>query len=230
MALVKDFCLILTSECTVFQFQDKINWGTPEQDRAQGANILLAAHITEDNEEEFATVDSTPVQSKILYDVTNSVDGDYIFELLRFPIHNINENYIKEVKDSNGIITTYASLIYYPGNFKFYKAIEPSLNVLPDAVDGTTYWTEITDFTADEIRSSNAITIYDYRDVYACRSKKCVKDALISLGCGCDDLKKMLPVYKRKALLNGAQALADNQQHHKAETNIRVLENLCPKC
>jgi hypothetical protein len=230
MALVEDFCVVYTTECGLFKFQDKINWGSPEQERSDAANILIAAHVTQKGVEEFVTIDSAPYLSKIEYDINNTVDGHYLFELLRFPIYDINASYIKEVLDSNDEIATYASLVYYEATNKFYKAIEPSNNIAPDSVDGALYWEEITDFTLDEIRESDKISIYVYNDTYMCRSRKCVRDYLLSIGCNCDDMAKYMNYFKRKAMLDGAQANSDSEKYPQAETNIRLLETMCPKC
>lgn len=230
MALEKDFCIIYTADCALYKFQDKINWGTPEVDRAEGAHILLAAHIKEDGTEEFTTVDSVPYTSKLEYDIPNTIDGHWIAELLRFPIYDINTNYAKEIKDVNGVITNYANLMYHSGTNKFYKAIENVLNVAPDEVDGSLYWQEITSFTLDEIRKNTTIAVYDYKYLYDCRSRKCVKDLLIGMGCNCSDDNKIKAYDKARVLLQGAQALADDQKFTLAETNIRVLEKRCGKC
>lgn len=230
MALVEDFCIVLTTECALFKFQDKINWGAPEVERNEGGHVLLAAHVNQDLSEDFITIDSTPYQTKIEYDVNNDVDGHYLFELLRFPIFDINTNYVKEVKDVNNIITTYANLVYYPNLTKFFKAIEDTMGHFPDDVDGATYWEEITSFNVESVRKNDKITVYRYDAIFTCRSRKCVKSFLLDLGCGCDDIKKQLAYYKRKSMLDGAGSLANDERYAEAETNIRLLENMCPKC
>ena len=230
MAIVKDFCVVYTTVCTLFKFQDKINWGAPEVERNEGAHILLAAHVAQDLTESFVTVDSSPYLTKIEFDINNTMDGHYLFELLRFPIYDINISYIKEVLDVNSKIAIYANLVYYPATDKFYKSIEPSLNIAPDAIDGPSYWEQITDFTVESIRKNDKITVYIYNDTFACRSRKCVRNFLLDLGCGCDDMNKYLAYYKRKALLDGADSLSSSERYKEAETNIRLLENMCPKC
>ena len=84
MAIIPKGCIVLTDECGVFQYHDKNNWGSPEENRDQGANILLVASVDVDGVESFITVDSAPYLSKLIYDVNNTQDGHYLFETLRF--------------------------------------------------------------------------------------------------------------------------------------------------
>lgn len=230
MALVENFCLIYSGDCEVHQFQDKINWGSPEEDRSQGADILLAFHVTDKSVEENVAVDSKPYLSKLIYDINNTLDGHYRYELLRVPIYFNSTSYVKEIKDSNSVTTTYPSIVYYSTTDSFYKAIEDNVGIAPDDPTGTTYWEPFTAFTTDIFRANTTLRVYVYNAIYDCRSRKCVRKALTDLGCGCDDLKAFQSVYKKQALLMGARALTDNGDYNKAETNIRVLANLCPKC
>ena len=98
MALVKNYCLIYSSDCDVFQFQDKINWGSPEEARNQAANVLIVFHVTDKSKEEQIHVDSKPYLSKLVYDIHNTMDGHYRYELLRIPIYFNSENYNKRSK------------------------------------------------------------------------------------------------------------------------------------
>jgi hypothetical protein len=230
MALEPDFCIIYTAECSVHKFQDKTNWGAPEVERTAGGHVLLAAHVLQDGTENFLTVDSKPYLTKLEYDINNTKDGHYLYEVLRFPVYSPAFGYEPEQLDANDEIAVYAHLVYYNGTDKFYKAIGPSLGVPPDGVDGLLSWEEITEFAVDEIRENDKIIVYPWHDLFACRSKKCVKDELIALGCGCEDMTRMMKYFKKKVMLDGAYALSDNQEHSKAEANIRLLENMCPKC
>jgi len=230
MALEPDFCIVYTAQCSVHKFQDKTNWGAPEEERNNRAHVLIAAHVAQDGTETFTTVDSTPYLEKIEYDINNGKDGHYMYELLRFSIYNVAIGYTPELLDINGEIASYAALVYYPPLDKFYKCIGGNAGVPPDAVDGSTYWEEITDFTVDSIRESDKIIIYRWDDIFTCRTRKCVREELIAIGCMCEDMSKFMKYFKKKTMLDGAYALSDNQEHSKAEANIRLLENMCPKC
>jgi hypothetical protein len=240
MPLEPDFCIIYTAECTLHKFQDKTNWGeeipgsgTPpltEEPRDNGAHVLICAYVEQSGKENFIPVDSVPYLTKLEFDINNTKDGHYMYEVLRFPIYNVLSNYIAEALDVNGEIAIYASLIYYPVTDKFYKALTPSLGIPPDDVAGLVYWEEILDFTVDSIRESDQIIIYRWDDIYTCRYRKCVRQELIALGCGCEDITRYLKYFKKKTLLDGAYALSDNQEYNKAEGNIRLLETMCPKC
>lgn len=232
MALVPKSCIKLTDDCGVFQFEDKTNYGTPEENREQGANVLLVAHVDEEGKEDFLSVDSEPVLTKLVYDVYNTKDGHYLFEILRFRFYDNNTVYYPEEKDINGVIVTYANVIYYQPTNKFYKAINPAffINIAPDDVNANDYWEEIIDFTVDSIRTNTNILVLETHDINDCRSRKCVRNYIIGLGCNCTDQKKLVESFRRESILASARSLADNQQYNKAESNIRLLEKMCPSC
>jgi len=232
MALVFNYSKKSTTDPGLFQITVSANYGSPNPDRNQGGEVLIAAHTTQKEVEEFIPVDSSPYLTKSTYDIYNTLDGAYKVESLRFALYNAGTPYIPEIKDNNNIITTYASVIYYSPTDKFYKNISASTGIAPDAVNGTTYWQQITDFTTDEIRNNTNLIIGTYQFVHLDRSKLCVKNELFKLSsmCGCDDLKEYLPFLKKKVLLDGACALAADFKFSNAEANIRVLQKLCPTC
>lgn len=237
MALSFTYKLIKTNDVALFYINNTTVYGTPEEDRNEAAEILLAAYVNESGVEQFITVDSTPYLTKTEYAITNTLDGHYHFETLRFPLWINTGTYVKEIRDVNDIITTYANLVYGTTTGKFYKAIEPSNSGSPIepgiTVGWETYWEEITDFTDSEVRSNDTIVTAEYDDIHDARATICTKNELYKVACGdhnCIDLKKLTPYLKRAALLAGARAKRDDQQPEKAESILRVLTNLCGKC
>lgn len=231
MAIVYKFCTVLHDDCGVFTLQNNAVYGGAERLRSATGDVLISAHINEDETEDFATIDSTPYDSKISYDITNTLDGHYHSELLEFPNYNAGTAYIAEIRDVNSIITTYANLIYYPTTQKFYKNILASTGIAPDAVNGTTYWVQITNFTNSEVRLNTTIYVGVFDDIATCRSRKCVKNELIKLtskDVSCLDEKTLLPYLKKKIYLSGAYALNSDQKSEQAEHVIRTLTKLCP--
>jgi len=233
MALVYSYSKKSTSDPGLFQVTVSANYGSPNPDRNQGGEVLVVAHITQEEKEEFVTIDSTPYLTKSIYDVYNTLDGHYRIETLRFALYDNATPYIPEIKDGNGIITTSASVIYYDLTNKFYKNILASTGIAPDAINGTTYWEEITDFTLESVRKNTNLTIGSFETMHEDRNILCVKNELFKLNklCGCgDDLRDYLPFLKKKVLLDGICALAADLKYTQAEINTRVLQNLCPKC
>lgn len=227
MALVDKVCLIYTGNCGLFKYSNQTVYGAPNQNRNQGAEILVTAHITEVPAEEFITVDSSPYLTKLEYDINNIIDGHYHFDRLRFPIW-ANDAAVAEIKDVNGIIITYATLRYYTPTNKFYKCIQIHTNIAPDAINGNQYWSEITDFTLEAIRKNTTIEIFSVDKLYDCRGRKCTKKELLKLSCNCnEDIKKFLPYLKKKILLSGARSKMDDLKPEQAETITRQLDNLC---
>lgn len=225
------FCTVLHDDCGVFTLQNNSVYTSPA--RSGTGDILISAHINEDETEDFAIIDSTPYLSKIAYDIPNSVDGHYHSELLEFPIFSSANSYIAETRDVNSIITIYANLIYYGATGKFYKCklTNPAVSIAPDAPTGATYWTQITDFTDSEVRKNTTISVGVFDDVATCRSKKCVKNALYNLSSkdvSCLDAQTLLPYLKKSIYLAGAMSLNSDQKPEQAEHVIRVLEKLCP--
>lgn len=234
MAVTSDdfsFSLQYTDEPSLFKLSNDTVYTDFSDTRAAKAEVLIAAHVTAPEgdtpgEEEFVTVDSTPVLSKVLYDINNTTDGHYRFEILRFPLWLIGNAYVKEIRDINDEITTYASLVYDTATEKFYQAIE---NQTGGAVTNPALFEEITDFTTDDIRNSDKIVIGEYNTVFDHRGRICVKDELYKLLCKgvCFDLPKMMPYFKKSIYLKGAKAKADDGQPEQAEVITRTLENSC---
>lgn len=225
------FSLQYTNEPSLFKLSNDTPYADFSDARNLGGEVLIAAHVNaadgdEEGEEDFITVDSTPYLTKTLYDINNTIDGHYRFELLRFPIWNVANPYVKEVVDGNGIITTYASLVFYSVTNKFYKALENQTGQLPT---DPLYFEEITSFTVDSIRESDKIIIGVYNTIFDHRGRLCVKDELYKLLCKgvCLDLQKMMPYLKKSIYLKGAKAKADDNQPEQGEIITRILENSC---
>jgi len=232
MAVTWLHCLVLTDNCGEFLFKNESTYTAPDTRESKG-ELLIVAHVDEDAVENFITVDSLAYLSKIEYSIFNTKDGHYRFELLRFPIFDETGaiTYDPEIRDGNDIITTYAKLVIF-GN-KFYKNIQTTSTVFPDAIEGAEYWTEITDFTDAEVRNNTNLAVGVFNDIHDCRARKCTKDELYKIVCkdpSCVDLKTLLPYLKKAVYLAGARAKNNDDQPEKAETILRILDNQCKGC
>lgn len=233
MALVLKDSYTETDDPGLFYLNNITAYGGTEENRDQGGEVLIVAHVTEEGVEEFVTIDSTPFISKTQYEIYNTVDGHYLAERLRFHFYLSITPYSPEVRDVNDVITDYADLIYDPAVDKFYKNILAITGVAPSDPTGLTYWEEIIDFTDPEIRKNTTILVGEYHFLHATRSKKCIKNKYFELTktCGCsENFKDFLPLYKLKTLFTGACSLMSDLKYSHAEANIRLIQNMCPKC
>lgn len=235
MAITYSFCTVLHDDCGVFTIQNNADYTAGGEVRGDTGDVLISAYVDEDQVENFVPIDSTPYLSKIAYEVYNTIDGHYHSELLRFPLFSSANSYVAETRDSNDIIVTYANLVYYSNTGKFYKCIlaNPATSVAPDAVGGSTYWEEITDFTDSEVRLNTTIKVGVFDDIATCRSRKCVKNELykiIKKDPSCLDEKVLMPFFKKAIYLMGAKAKNSDNKSEEAEVIIRTLSNLCDDC
>jgi hypothetical protein len=235
MALVDKFQTVYTDILSLFRVKDITVYGGAEPNRGDFASVLIGGHLDSSQILSFVNIDSTPYTSKLEYEINNTIDGHYYFELLRFPIWQPSPltSYVPEVRDINTIITTYASVVWYSTNGKFYKNIQTTNSIAPDAINGNLYWTEITDFKNSELRSNTNLTVGIYNTLFQGRGRVCTKDELYKLTPklpNCADLKVLLPYFKKAVLLAGANAKADDNKFEEAEQITRTLENLCSEC
>ena len=231
MSLTRVFEKQYTDSKDLMRFNNLTVYGSPNQNRNQGAEVLIVAHIDTSEVENFITIDSTPVLTKTLYDMTNTIDGYYHAELLRFQLWSIATPYVQETRDVNNIITSYANLIYDTVTAKFYKTLVSNTG---QAVTNPVYYKEITDFTDSEVRLNTTIEVAEFEMLFDARTRICTKNELyklISKGCNCgtEDITKLLPYLQKKILLSGAQSKLDDSKPEQAEIIIRGLDRYC-KC
>lgn len=230
MSLVFIYSIQYTDVETLFRISNDTIYGGSNPNRGDSAEILIGAHVDEAEIENFITIDSTPYLSKTLYDISNTLDGHYHFETLRFPSYNGATPYFAIVRDGNNIIVTYPSVVYYATTGKFYVSILASTGINPDAINGATYWQVITDFTTQDLRKNTNLTVGIFDTLFDFRGRIGVKNELyklVSKGCGCiEDINKLLPYLKKKVLLVGAKSKADDNNTNQAETITRQLQLL----
>lgn len=228
MPLSFTFTKSVQSDASVFSISNTTVYGGANPLRNAGGEVMLAVRTDFESNESFLTVNSAPFDSKLTYDITNSEDGYYHFELLRFTNYSGSTTYVAEVKDINGVITTYASVVYYPVNQKFYKAILPSNSGSPQLPTNSLYWQEITDFTVSSIRKNTNIVVGIYDTIHDVRNSDSVKNLLYSLvkkDIAENSLKDLVPYFKKAIYLEGARIKANDTKYLEAELITRVLDN-----
>ena len=228
MPLSFTFTKSVQSNASIFTVNNTTVYGGANPLRNAGGEIMLAIRTEYKSNESFLTVNSAPFDSKLTYDITNNEDGYYHFELLRFTNYNSSNTYVVEVKDINNIITTYASVVYYPPNQKFYKAILPSNSGSPQIPTNSLYWQEITDFTVSSIRKNTNIVVGVFDTIHDVRNSNSVKDILYNIvkkDIAENTLKDLVPYFKKAVLLEGAKIKANDTKYLEAELITRVLDN-----
>ncbi len=228
MPLSYTFTKSVQSDPAIFYINNTTVYGGANPLRNAGGEILIVAKVDSESVETFLTVDSTPFNSRLVYTVSNSLDGYYHAELLRFTNYNSANTFVVEVKDINNVITTYANVVYYPSTQKFYKAVLASNSGAPQLPTNTSYWTEITDFTVDSIRKNTTLEVGIFDLLHDVRNSNVVKDNLYNIvkkELAENTIKDLVPYLKKAIYLEGARIKAGDTKFLEAEIITRVLDN-----
>jgi hypothetical protein len=141
--------------------------------------------------------------------------------LMRIQNYNPATPYVEQ-QDSGGVITQYASIVYYATTNKVYLCTNPSTGNAPTDED---YWNEVTDLSTIIDNTNIEINI---SDTYVnAQAAQCVSNAFSNIaGCGCDNKEN-----KKAYYLNGLMIAADSAvlqgNYNDMERYIREVESLC---
>jgi hypothetical protein len=119
------------------------NYGGSNPLRGDAANYLLWSKTDQNGNRVFNNPDFGAVLAIMQWTVTISVSGWYERMLMRIQPYNNGSSYVPEIS-SGGIITQYASVVYYAATNKVYKCILSSTGHLPT---DATYWVEVPDLS-----------------------------------------------------------------------------------
>jgi len=198
------------------------NYGTGgNQARGDAANVLLWCKTDSDGNRVFDNPAIGDVYSIMTWTVNNSVSGWYERMLMRIQNYDNGASYVEQ-QSSGGVITQYASIVYYASTNKFYKCRAASTGNIPT---NTSFWTEITDLST--IIDNTNIEI-EITDTYVNgQAAECVSDKFTAIaGCGCDNKENKQAYY-----LNGLMIAADSAvlqgNYNEMERFIREVESLC---
>lgn len=198
------------------------NYGTGgNQARGDAANFLLWSKTDQEGNRVFDNPAFGDVYAILSWTVNTPKSGWYERMLMRVQNYDNAESYVEQ-QSSGGVVTQYASIVYYASTNKVYKCKSPSTGNLPT---NTTFWDEVTDLST--IIDNTNIEI-EITDTYVnAQAAECVSNAFTQIaGCGCDNKEN-----KKAYYLNGLMIAADSAvlqgNYNDMERYIREVESLC---
>lgn len=138
-------------------------YGTPNELRSDRANYLLVSKNAVNGDRTYLTVTNTTPLSTLIWSLNSSADGWHQATLLSFKKWNSGTTYVAN------------DVQYYTSTGLFYYCILGHSNIAPDAVNGSTYWTVITDFTLIQQGYTN-VEVIDYEFLIDSRSAVIITD------------------------------------------------------
>lgn len=199
-------------------------YGSPNQDRNEAAEVLLWSKTNKNGVRSFDNPSQGNLLTNLNYTVNTPVSGWYEGINLRMQPYDAGTNYVEE-QESGGVITQYASLIYYPTTGLFYYSVAPSTG--QDPTD-TAYFAQITDYST-VIENPNADAyIFDVYSEYAVNN--CITQKFAA-NCGCApgsfQQKFIDTLYSQKVAADLAFANGNSAQ---MEDIIRKISESCTQC
>lgn len=193
--------------------------------RSAAANYLLWCYTDENGNRTFNNPSFGDVLSIMSWNVTPvtvnnvSLGGWYERMLVRIQIYSGATAYVPQV-EAGGIVTQYASIVYYASTNKVYKCILPTTGNDPT---NPTYWEEVTDLSTilDNTNITVTITNTYVRAIVDQKMKNLY--AAIGRNCACDD-KEVIRDNKLDSLLISADADVEQGNYDDMAKVIAYLE------
>ncbi len=199
--------------------------------RGDSANYLLYSTNATNGQRTYYNISTSLPLSQLAWDVSTDIMGWTQATLLRIQIWSGANNYLEEQEDGNGIITEYASIVYYGNTDKVYKAIQDNVSIAPDDPGGDDYWEEVSDLT--ELVGYESVSQFTEDFQIDVNINKCVTKGFINIynSCGCNpDNSKLEPAIKNWALYMAATANFQNEAPEKMDAIIEHLDKVCKTC
>lgn len=197
------------------------NYGTGgNPDRDDAANYLLWAELDSNGNRTFNNPDPGNVLTIMEWAVEMATGGWYQRMLMRIQFYDNGAAYVPQV-EAGGVVSQYASIVYYASTNKVYKCILASTGNLPT---NATYWEEVTDLSTIIANTNVTTTITDtyVRSIADAGVKELF--ANMAKTCGCDD-KANKKAYLLDGLLIAADAAVEQDNYDEMETIIAYLES-----
>ena len=187
--------------------------------RSAAANYLLWAKLDYSGNRTFDNPDFGDVLSIMSWNVVVTLSGWYQRMLMRIQIYVGATAYVPQI-EVNGVVTQFASIVYYAATNKVYKCILASTGNLPT---NATYWEEVTDLSTIIQNTNISVTITDtyIRSTVDQKMKNVFKS--IGRNCGCDDTEVQRAM-KSYALLVAADSEVNDDNYDDMEQIIAELE------
>jgi hypothetical protein len=191
--------------------------GNPARNAA--ANYLLWAKTDQDGNRVFYNPAFGDVLTIMQWTVAMLVGGWYERMLMRIQIYSGATAYVAEVS-VGGVITQYASIVYYASTNKVYKCI---LATTGNAPTNATYWEEVTDLSTiiGNTNISNTISNTYVRSIADDGIKQLFRN--MSATCGCDEQANK-KAYKLDGLLISADSEVQSGNYDLMDKIITDVE------
>jgi hypothetical protein len=201
--------------------------------RTDKANLLVIAKMSSSGVPTYLSgIDNTSPLSAIVWNFPTATDGWYRFNLIRLSLYSASPvNTLAEVKDGNGVITQFATVLYHTPTSQVVKAkTTGSISVQPGAVGWQTYWEVITDLSV--LVSYGTIEVLVDGQLIDCYHRDRLRDQLDAINSKpwFSDGKERAKLYEKylqfDSDLNGLQALNSEGRFAEMEEACRQMEEI----
>lgn len=192
--------------------------GNPARNAA--ANYLLWAKTDEDGNRVFDNPDFGDVLTIMSWAVAVTLSGWYERILMRIQPYNNASSYVPQI-ESGGVVSQYASIVYYATTNKVCKNVLACSGQVP--TNGT-YWAEVTDLSTI-IDNTNVQVAISNTYVRSTVDQK-MKELFGNLGrdCACDS-QDTVRAMKLDSLLISADSEVENGNYDDMQKIIAYLES-----
>ena len=193
-------------------------YGGANQDRNEAAEYRLWAKLNSAGVRTYYNPDQGDVLNQLTYTVGSTLSGWFQDILLRIQFYDSGANYVAQVTNSQGVITTYASIIYSAG--KVYKSRIDSIGQSPS---NTTYFTEVPFESLYTLLSNTNIEVKVTDHYVDAQINQQLSSLFSSKNCGCQ-LEDLTYIVGLDALKISADAEFSNADYNDGQELIESIE------
>jgi hypothetical protein len=224
-------------DCSKATIADETAYTAPSNTRDSAYRYLIGAKMDEDQNLKWLTdlVNTTPL-TQLSWTFTTQGTGAYRFYYISVPFYNSGATYTKEVI-SDGVISSYANIIYYPGNQTLYKAIGTNFIAIEPTVSDSweNYWEVFDPTLFDTQLNSTTIEVFRSDDIITCEYETCILDRITELEdeaiCGvCINDQAFMELSKMEFLLDAANSNNWQDKATRSETILKEAMKKYCKC
>lgn len=195
-------------------------YGGANQDRNEAAEYRLWAKCDSAGARTFYNPEQGNVLTNLEYTVETLLNGWFQDIQIRIQFYDAAANYVAQVTNGQGVITTYASIFYYASTGKVYKARVDSTGQIPT---NTAYFTEVTFEELYTILSNTNIEVSIEDHYIDAQLNVSLSSLFASKNCGCkfEDLEYILGLRASKI---AADAEFANDDFNEGQELIEYIE------
>jgi hypothetical protein len=197
------------------------------QTRNESAECILWSKTDQNGNRSFNNPDQGDVLTNLLYNVQTPTDGFYEGIRLRIGVFDILDTYVEE-QSSGGVVTQYASIVYYNPTQKIYKAIQAGSGNLPTDTD---FWEEVPEEDWGDLIPNTNVDVYIENIRIETRVSRCLSTKFSKLDdCTCQNSNDRTnkEAYYLNGLLISADAKWASGDYTEYEALIRKIISKCP--